>query len=315
MISFLNLKEQLKTRKFAALCIFGNDGWLKQSALDTIISALQAQDMGVETLDGASAESVRTACFTPCMFCPVKVVVCKNFVFPQGKAQQRAAETLSSVVRDWDGGFCLVFWADSAEPFKNVEGLEYVNCDKLDAPMVAKWIVSYAKRQGVAVENGVARLLGEYCLQDMSRVQAETQKLIDYGEFTAQAVEALVHKDAEYVVYNLAEFIAAKNAQGALALYDGLISSGEDARGLFGLLYNFFRRAYYVKTSDGALPAAELLGVRPYAVQKAKAAAERYKPMQLKKILDAFSDADEKLKAFAEENAVMKNLILKIITL
>ena len=150
----------------------------------------------------------------------------------------------------------------------------------------------------------------------MARIAVETQKLIDYGQIDADSVDLLVHRDAEYVIFDLSGAIAAKNAGRALEIYRGLIARGEDARALFGLLYSFYRRVYYVKTSDYTNDEiASYLGVKSGAVNFAKETAQRYKPMQLKRALDYLAQADERLKAFVDEGEVMNLLIMQLISL
>lgn len=317
MINFLNLKEQLKSTQFPALCLFGNDRWVKLKAVATVCNVYGISDdmFGVDNLNGAVYNDIEAACLTPSLFSSKKLVVCDNFVFPQGKQQQETVAKLSRLVNSCDGSFCLVFLADAPAVFEKISGLAMVDCNKLDNNSVAKWIVAYGKRQGVAIDSICAKKIGDYCLQDMSRVASETQKLIDYGEVSLNSVELLVHKDTEYQIFDLTKYIAGKNAQVAVELYKGLVASGEEARGLFGLMYNTYRRAYYVKTSEfPSEKLAELLSVKPYAVEKTKEIANNYKPMQLKRILNFFDEADKKLKAFLDETEVMTTLIMQIVS-
>ncbi len=316
MTTFINLKNTLQN-EIPAFCIYGNDRWLKLKAVANICQAYRVeQDFGMDRLDSPSYKMIEEACCTPLLFGGKKLVLVENFVFPQGKQGADIAASLSKLVESCDGTFCLVFVAESAVGFDKVKNLEPVCCDKLDSFTIVKWIIAFAKKQGVQVDQNCARKISDYCLQDMSRVETETQKLIDYGEVTVESVEALVHKDTEYVVFNLSKTISNKNANAAIELYKGLIASGEEARGLFGLLYNFYRRAYYVKTTDANTERlAQLLGVKPFAVDRAKEIAAKYKAMQLKRILDCFDKADVLLKAFLDENEVMITLILQIVSI
>lgn len=316
MTTFINLKNTL-TREIPAFCVYGNDRWLKLKAVANICAAYNVQqDFGVDRLDSPTYKQIAESCCTPTLFGEKKLVLCENFVFPQGRQSAETCESLTKLIGSCDGSFCLVFVADSLVGFDKIKNLEAVCCDKLDIGTIVKWIVAFAKKQGVSVDATCARKIADYCLQDMSRVETETQKLIDYGEVTVEAVDALVHKDTEYVVFNLSKTICDKNANAAIQLYKGLIASGEEARGLFGLLYNFYRRAYYAKTSDAPTESlAQLLGVKPFAVERAKEIATRYKPMQLKRILDCFDKADVLLKAFLDENEVMTTLILQIVSI
>lgn len=313
MTTFLNLKSHLKNDQPVALCFAGGDRWLKLKSVATVREAYGIDDdFGVDNLEAPTYAQVEQCCCTPSMFAAKKLVVVENLQIQQGR-QGEVAEKISRLIAQSDGSFCLVFLADEADFWGKVKGLSVVNCDKLDSSSIIKWVVAYCKRQGVEVSSLCAAKIAEYCLFDMSRVSTETQKLLDYGEVTPETVEMLVHKDTEYVVFNLSKTICAKNAKAALELYKGLISAGEDARGLFALLYNTFRRAYYVKTSDSSAKLPELLGVKPYAVERAREIADKYKPMQLKRMLNYFENADCKLKAFLDETDVMTSLILQLV--
>jgi len=318
VITFLNLRENLKTNQYAALCLCGADRWVQRRSLEYVCEAFGVVDdgFGVDHLENASYKDIELACLTPSMFSEKKLVVVENFVFPQGKTGADMVSDLSSLIKRCDGSYCVVFESEQPVGFDKINGLELVNCDKLDSYSVVKWIVAFGKRQGVEISNTCARKISDYCLQDMSRVASETQKLLDYGEVTPESVDLLVHKDTEYILFDLSKHIANKNAAAAIDLYKGLIASGEDARALYGLLYNFYRRAYYAKTTDMSNDQlASLLSVKPFAVQRAKEIAERYKPMQLKRILNYFDAADKKLKAFLDETETMITLIMQIVSL
>ena len=319
MIKFLDLREKLKSGVYNALCVFGNDGWLKKRTVDNVCAAYGIVDdgFGVDRLEGATLEDITLACLTPSMFCDKRLIVCEDFALPDAGAKLVDAKNkLADLLRSADGSFCLLFLTDSDKGFKDVTGIETVDCNHLDKPSVIKWIESYCRRQNVAVDRMCADKIATYCLMDMARIAVETQKLIDYGQIDNESVELLVHRDAEYVIFDLSGAIAGKNAARALEIYRGLIARGEDARALFGLLYSFYRRVYYAKTSEyGNDDIASYLGVKSGAVNFAKETAQRYKPMQLKRALDHLAQADERLKAFVDEAEVMQLLIMQLISL
>ena len=319
MIKFLELREKLKTSSFSALCVYGNDAWLKRKAIVNVCEAYGIVDDGfsVDRLEAPSVEDVRLACFTPSMFSAKKLVVCENFIFPEGNVKLSDTKRhLTETVAQCDGSFCLVFVSDTDKYFSDIAGMETVNCDRLNKGNVVSWIVSYCKKRGVAIDALCADKIATYCLMDMSRVEVETQKLIDYGEISVESIDMLVHKDAEYAVYDLSGAIADKNASRAMEIYRGLIARGEDARALFALIYNFYRRVYYVKTSSFTNEQmATFLGVKAGAISFAKDTASLYKPMQLKRALDYLALADVRIKAFADENETMNILIMQLVTL
>lgn len=316
MIKFLDLREKLNTRKFAAFCLFGNDVWVKRKALANIKDALGVDDDGTDYSDAPTANDLAITCLTPSMFCPVRLVVVNNFALPQGKQQADVKAKLADLFTNkFDGGFCVVFDTDGAKPL-DIDGVEAVDCNRLDKPSVVKWITAFSRRAGKEADREAASLLADYCLCDMARIAVETQKLVDYGEVSCDAVRTLVHKDVEYAVYDLSGRIANKNAAKAFESYKGLLAQGEENRPLFGLLYNFYRRVYYVKTSGFSDDeTANYLGVKKGAIGFAKDVAARYKPMQLRRALDIFAKADAALKAFADEDEVMTQLLFSLVNL
>lgn len=320
---FLDMREKLNNG-IACLCLYGNDAWVKRKAIANVCDFFKVTDDGfsVDYLESPSITDVTLSCLTPSMFCDKKIVVCTDCQFLSGNSQadvKRKAEakkTLAEMLRKYDGSYCLVFVCDDDKYFDGLEHTDKVDCNRLDSNSVGKWIMAYGKRQGVAIDKIAADKIASYCLCDMSRVSVETQKLIDSGDVSPETIDGLVHKDAEYAVFDLSKFISQKNAAKALDLYKGLIARGEEPRQLFSLLFSFYRRAYYVKTSGyNADELAAYLGVKAGAVSFAKEVAGKYKPMQLKRALDFFADADERLKRFIDENDVMTLLINQLIAL
>ncbi len=319
MIKFIDLRQKLKTAQYNALVLYGTDVWLKRKAISYVAAYCKADEdgYGITTLENPSdEEEIVLACLTPSMFGGIKTVVAENYVLPQGKRGQEAKKRLSSLIAGNDGGFFLLFTTDSDKPFEDIAGLEKVDCRKLDTENVINWIISYARKENVEVDRLTAGKIAMYCLNDMSRVSSETRKLLDYGEITPDSVELLVHRDAEYLVFDLGRAIADRNAARATEMYRSLIERGEEARYLFAVLYNFYRRVYYVKISGFPVKtSAEYLGVKEQALSFAKQIADRYKPMQLKRALEYLDEADVEIKKFYNENDVMNRVIMKLLAL
>ena len=319
MIKFLDLREKLKSNVYNVLCLFGNDGWLKKRAVEHVCATYGIVDDGfsVDKLENPTVDDVTLSCLTPSMFCEKRLIVCEDFALPEGVSKLNEAKNkIAELAKHADGSFCLLLLTESDKGMSAIEGVETVDCNRLDKNSAVKWIETYCKRQGVVVDRLCCDRIATYCLNDMARIAVETQKLIDYGQIDLDSIDLLVHRDAEYVVYDLSSAIADKNAERALSIYRGLIARGEEARGLFGLLYSFYRRVYYVKTSEfSGDDLASYLGVKSGAIGFAKETAQRYKPMQLKRALDYFATADNRLKAFMDENDVMNVLIMQLISI
>lgn len=322
MIEFINLKESLKSKFFPVYALCGDDQWLKNKSLENIKASLEIElpEMNCYTYeDGADVDELINACNTLPFFSRQKLVVVHNFVFPNGKKATEVKDKLASFSAHADDSCVLVFVTDDDKQFKTVGGVQIVNCKRLDERAVVSWIVAYCRRQGRAIDNAVATKIGQYCLCDMSRVATETEKLCSYASahITADDVELLVHKDSNYEIFKLSEMIANKNSSKALETLQGLLNRGEQPRMLFGLLYNFYRRMYYAKTTTySAKELASMLGANgEWQISQAVKVAQNYKPIQLKRALDCFASTDEKIKKFFNEIDEINMLVLNLLAL
>ncbi len=325
LIKFLQLNSQLKTQFYPALCIFGNDEWLKRRAISNVCDAYGVVDDGfsMDTLDAPTVEDITVSCLTQSLFGNKRLVICENFSFggkkdTAGESQKAkdSKQQLSKLIQSCDGSFCLVFVTTESQPFASVKGLEFVDCNHLDTRSVEQWIVAFGKKNGVAVDVACANKLATYCLNDMARIATETQKLLDYGEISLRSIDLLVHRDVEQNVFNLTKFIANKNASQALELYKQLVTHGEEIMGLFALLYNAFRRMYYVKTTSCTNEQyATYFGVKAGSIFFLKENADKFKPMQLKRAIDCFAKADQSLRSHLNDDEVIPMLIMQLCSL
>jgi len=322
LIEFINLKESLKSKFFPVYVLCGDDQWLKNKSLENIKASLDIQLPEMNCFvyeEGADVDDLVNACNTLPFFSRQKLVVVHNFAFPTGKRANYVKEKLANYCAKADDSCVLVFVCDDDKAFKTVAGVQLVNCKRLDERAVVSWIVAYCRRQGRAIDAAVASKICQYCLCDMSRVATETEKLCSFAtaQITADDVELLVHKDSNYEIFKLSEMIANKNSTKALQTLQGLLNRGEQPRALFGLLYNFYRRMYYVKTTTYTTKElASMLGVKgEWAITQVANVADKYKPMQLKRALDCFAATDDKIKRFFNEIDEINMLVLNLLAL
>ena len=322
MIKFLQFNSQLKTQTYPALCLFGNDEWVKHRALEYVFAScgVTQDDFAVDTLDAPSVDDIQTSCLTQSIFGDKRIVVCENFAFGKGNTEtnkvKEAKAQLSKLIESCDGSFCLVFVTNEQNIFSGVRGLEFVDCNRLDSRSVEKWIVSYCKKAGVNIDPACTSKIATYCLNDMARVATETQKLLDYGEITLATIDLLVHRDVEQNIFNLSKHIANKNTAQALELYHELEQNGEEVMGMFGLLYNAYRRMYYLKTTKYSNDEyASYFGVKPNSLYFLKETADKYKPMQLKRALGYFAQTDALLRAHTHDDQAIEILIMQLCAL
>lgn len=318
MIKFISLKEKLKNNFFPLLVVYGNDLWLKEKAIENIVGSLDITvDINISRFEQTSDfDAVFMACATLPFMDRYRAVIAELIV-PQGRKAQELKERLEKFAAYPQQSCCLIIVCDNPKPFETVRGAEKVDCSRLDTENVVRWITSYVRLNKGNIDRNTALKIAEYCLNDMARVSTETEKLVGYSpDVTQENVQLLVHKDMEYVVFDLGKAIAVKNVEKSLSMVSSLIEKGEEPRSLFSVLYNFYRRMYYVRTSEGSNESkAELLGVKPYALRYVAEVAAGYRPVQLKKALNLFLDADAKIKRFFNDRETLEYLVLQLLQL
>ncbi|MCD8201778.1 MAG: hypothetical protein LUD47_06930 [Clostridia bacterium] len=132
------------------------------------------------------------------------------------------------------------------------KGITYVNCDRdMKSDNVERWVYLTLRKEGVACDNQAARMMAEYCVYDMSRVEIETQKLLATGlkHITSEDVDEYVYKDAEYKLYEMSNAVARKDYSGFCEIMKDLQFKGTDAGVMVSVLLNYFNELHTVLCS------------------------------------------------------------------
>ncbi|MCD8307869.1 MAG: DNA polymerase III subunit delta [Clostridia bacterium] len=165
-------------------------------------------------------------------------------------------------------------------PLSKKKEVTFVDCSKSDRDTVVKWIYLTMKRAGSPADVTVCGQIADYCMCDMSRVSVECDKLQAYkpGErITAEDVDNLVYKDAEYRLYELTNAMAAGKYTDFCQIAEDLKSKGIDELAMSNSISAFFRNLLTVLSYAGTnTEAASLLKVKEYAVKRMKEQARSY---------------------------------------
>ena len=142
--------------------------------------------------------------------------------------------------------------AGKGAALKRKKCITYVDCSRADEDTVTRWVYATLKRAGVASDVQACRNVAAYCLCDMSRVEGETQKLIEYGvsPVMAAVVDELVYKDADYRVYEMTDAIAARNYSRFLSICAELTRRSSDRNMVVSALHKYFKNLLVISTSD-----------------------------------------------------------------
>lgn len=303
---FSDLKKHIRSGElFPAYLVTGEDAFLVAGAL-SMFRAL-AEPMPDFNLSELTAPESAAAIVEACECLPLgadrRVVIVSQCKTDLGPIAAYLQNPCPSTV--------LVFCAEKPENnlSKLMAKLTIVDCAKLDKSTVRAWIAAKSSAFGASITAAAADLLIEYCASDMSRVSAELQKLCAYrtdGVVSDADVAALVAPTLDFKIFALSEAVAAKQSQKAAVILKSLVESGVSPVMLLGLLYAHFRRLLYVSVTPPYDRMAADLGVKEYAVKKAKEQATRFTPVRLKRICDWLQayDYDVKSGKMTDKNAL-----------
>ncbi len=188
-----------------------------------------------------------------------------------------------------------------AELLKKYPSVTVVDCSKADSGIIVRWIKAECGNASVKIEAETAKNICDYCLADMTRIENETKKLISYvgegGTITKADVDGLVTRDTEYKIYEMTDYIGRRKFDQAIAIINDMLSKGETPQRLIISVYNYFRRLLHVAISNKTpVELANFLGIKEFAVKKAKEQARMFMTRDLKRAVDMLVDADYKIK-------------------
>ena len=302
-MQFTELKKSLETGEvFPVYILEGEDAYFRALSLETLKSALiKEPTLNVATFDGAGfdmGEALASLTSMP-FFSDYRMTVIKEF-YPKADAIRGGLkEFLETPVK---GSLLVIVNEKPHDALKKFNSVCVVSCGTAEISVIARWIKATAGAASVKAEDSVCRIIAEYCLSDMTRVKNETEKLIAYvgenGEITKQAVDLLVYRDAEYKIYEMTDFIAKKKFDSAISVIEDMLAKGDTEAKIIAAIYNYFRRLLFVAISDKSnAQTAALLGIKEFAVKKAKEQAAAFKVRALKNAVDRLSDADYAVKS------------------
>lgn len=236
-------------------------------------------------------------------------------------------ERLLALLREPNESCVLIFYFDAVKvsPTKNErwksflaaaeEGGAVVKLDKRTPEEVVRMLVSGATRRGATMKTDTARLLLEWCGNDLHLLLCELDKLAalaDGGEIDRALVEQAATRNLESRVFELSKAILKGQYTAAYDVLRALFAQKEDPIMINGVLASAWADLYRVK-------AAEAAGEQPTAVatvyagykgkefrlRNAARDASRLSVAALREGLDVLEEADRRLKFTPADNRIV----------
>lgn len=304
-MKFSELKKSLTNGAMPIYLIEGEDAFLRNKALELIKNAfLTFPEFNYEVFDAETVEAEPDSFFATVSSYPFmaeKRIVVLNSFYPT--ANELKSKMYKRVFNeDFDTTILIIVNEKTNANLKKLEKVTLVDCSKLDDATANRWIKQECINAGVVIGNDASNLIIEYCRGDMTRISAETNKLISFAgkgnEITVDSVNALTHKDTEYQVYELTEKIARGKNDDAMAILTDMLNKNTDKQRIFSAIYFHFRRLFYSAIS--ACDVRELavsLGAEEWQIKKSKEQAKNFSPKRLKQINDKLCSLDGAFKS------------------
>jgi len=274
------------------------------------------RDMNTTTLRTPSPAEIQAAAETMPFFDDLRVVVVREF-------DADTANALEGYVKSIPESTALVFVRPGKPPlanplYKAIAALDHaVSFDPLSNTQLNAFLQKRAKENGIVLDESAANRMIDYLGSDLASLENTLLQLGAYVGFgnrvTTKAVEICVRKPSEVQVFSIMDKLWAGNKRdGMRELAQLLNDPAESAMGLATLFSRNVRTVLSVKQlqlrGKNEAQAAQLLGMKPYPVQKAAASAKKKSYAQLVRMLDAFAAIEWNQKqglAKAEDSLIL----------
>jgi len=315
-----------------AIVLLGTDVYLRDLCRNKIIDACVpegARDWAVVRISGNAQgwqEALERAQTMP-MLAPRQVIIVEDAETVESlgeKSREEIVEGLEKYLGSPAPFTILLLEAaalDGRQRFSKVLGekalMVKLNIGDASAAMLA---AQMAKELGVEIDREATALLADILSGEPARMRIELEKLAAYvhgrGLIRAEDIEALVVAARKNTVWQLADMLATRKRDAALAFLDNLLREGEQPIGLVGALAWMYRKlieARDLPAGTNGYQAARQLGMRPEAADAAIRNARRLPKAELIAGLVALAETDSQLKsANPNPRALMEFLIARL---
>lgn len=283
------LKNRLNKKIEACYVVQGEDVLLYDKALQLVKKAcnLQLEEFNFLAFDedSFSADAVLDACETLPMGSDKKLILLKNITKFDANFKKKLQEYLKKPVEST----CLViFDLFNKFDFLIAEKISAKRMDENSLKEIAK--AELEKAEKTISEDALENLLGA-CCNYYSLMKNEIEKLsaCDEQEITSSLVDKLVCKETEFTVFELTDALSRRDADKAIKLLNLM---DKDTK-TFSLILNHFRRLFFAAVSDMSdKELSALLGVKEFAITKARTMSKNFTKLQLKNIYEMLNEVD-----------------------
>jgi DNA polymerase-3 subunit delta len=299
---------------------FGDEAYLLQQLMNRLEQKFTTDDTKEFAivrydLNETAIDAVLEDALTPPFLVEKKIIYATNAKFLSGetvrsKVEHRAEALVEYAYNPMESTILVVSLVGSNldERKKIVKSLkEHAAClqmNRMRLEELPAWVIDNARARGVTVERDAAQLLVERVGDNLQNLIVEIEKL---GLFAGKGVavdvaivESLSVKKLEDVVFALADSVAERKVDRALATYYDLLSQKEQPVVIVILIGRHLRIMLQTQelSGQGLSPAqiASQLKLAPFIVNKYMTQARVWKAEQLRAMLSDLAELDFAIK-------------------
>lgn len=307
-MKFVELKKHLSMQKYL-FCynLVGDDSYLIDFAQNLFFGQVAGNNILNKTVlsaDSLDKNSFENAIYATSFFATQKVVIIKDVIVQKNKT---VINSIKEYIEKTPNDLTVLVVVSDEKIFdtayiqKNADKVDVVDCNRLDVNTVETWIKSVLAKKQVEISKDAIAKLVDYTNGYLSKISVELNKLVAYKTdklINVIDIETLVSKDLEYSVFELTENLGKGNTQKTFEILNHMMQDKKSAPTVFALIQSYFRRMFFsVITSGTDAQIASMLGVKEFAVKKAKSTAVLFTKQVLKSIVDLCTELDLKIKS------------------
>jgi DNA polymerase-3 subunit delta len=300
----------------AAIVLVGTDVYLRDLCRNKIIDACvpeSARDWAVARIPGNTQgwQEVLARAQTMPMLAPRQVIVVEDAETVESLGERSRDEILAGLENYLQSSAPFTILLLQASTLDMRLRFSKVLAEKallvklsIGDASAAVLAAEMAKELGAEIDREAAALLADILNGEPARMRIELEKLAVYvqgrGRIVAGDVEALVVAARKNTVWQLADLLATRRRNDALAFLDNLLREGEQPVGLVGALAWMYRKlieARDLPAGTNGFQAARQLGMRPEAADAAIRNSRRLPKKELIAGLVALAETDSQLKS------------------
>ena len=212
-----------------------------------------------------------------------------------------------NILKDLDQDIKVIIIEDNVDKrtseYKFISKIaECIEFKHLDDAKMTQYIIDLLKRYKLKISYDDAQYMQSVCGNDKTNNINELQKLVIYCDtsdtITKDMIDKVCSKTLNAKIFDLLDNIVNKKKKEAIFLLDSLLKQKESIVKIYIMLYKQYKQLLMIKLlkEKGENNIASVLAIHPFVVKKLSVSCNKYSVNELKNIIYAFDEYDQKTK-------------------